>query len=557
MKFILYLFLTISLVGCSLQSKKEQGKVQNQPNIIFIMTDDHAYQAISAYDTSLIETPNIDRLANEGMLFNKAYVTNSICSPSRAVVLTGKFSHINGLKDNWDVFDSAQVTYPKILQKNGYQTAIVGKWHLKSEPTGFDYWQVLPGQGHYYKPVFRTPEGKITEEGYVTDVTTDKSINWLSNIRDKSKPFMLMLHQKAPHREWLPAQRHLDELTSKVYPEPSSLFDDYKNRGTAANTAEMRIFDHMGLSSDVKVPIETVEKLGFKEFMKWYGGAYKNNLSRLTSEELAKWDSTYQPIIDKFIENTPEGDELTRWKFQRYMQDYLACIKSVDENVGRVLDYLDESGLAENTLVIYTSDQGFYLGEHGWFDKRFMYEESFRTPLIVRWPNQIDAGTTNSELVQNLDFAPTMLTAAGVEVPEDMQGLSLMPLLEGADTTLRDALYYHYYEYPSIHMVKRHYGVKTQRYKLIHFYYDIDEWELYDLETDPKEMNNVYGNPDYADVQAELHTRLEELRVQYGDSDELTQELLKSDLERIAFHKKKRAEREKKEKAEEAKKNKE
>jgi arylsulfatase A-like enzyme len=292
MKFVLYFLLVINLASCSLGRKNKSEVVQKQPNIIYIMTDDHAYQAISAYDTSLIETPNIDRLAHEGMLFNQAYVTNSICSPSRAVALTGKFSHLNGLKDNWDVFDSTQVTFPKILQNNGYETAVIGKWHLKSEPTGFDYWQVLPGQGHYYQPEFRTPEGMITEQGYVTDVVTDKTINWLSNLRDKSKPFMIMCHQKAPHREWLLAQRHLKELTSKVYPEPTSLFDDYKGRGTAAHTAEMRISEHMGLSSDNKIPFEIVEKLGFHEFLSWYELAYTNNLARLTAEELSNWEAT-------------------------------------------------------------------------------------------------------------------------------------------------------------------------------------------------------------------------------------------------------------------------
>jgi arylsulfatase A-like enzyme len=496
------------------------------------MADDHAYQAISAYGSKLVKTPNIDRLANEGVLFNKAFVTNSICSPSRAVCLTGKYSHINGVRDNVDNFDSAQQTFPKLLQKAGYQTAIIGKWHLKSQPSGFDYWQVLPDQGDYYQPEFITPEGKITEQGYATDIITDKTIDWIKTKRDTTRPFMIMCHHKAPHREWMPAQRYLNDLV-KDYPEPASLFDDYKNRGTAARDAEMRISNNMGLTNDNKIPPEVVEKLGFKEFLDWYKMAYEKNLKRLTTEELRKWEATYKPIVDKFVANTPQGDELTRWKYQRYMQDYIACVEAIDDNIGRLLDYLDKSDLSKNTLIVYTSDQGFYLGEHGWFDKRFMYEESFRTPLIMSYPPLIKAGTQSNDLVLNLDFAETFLELAGVDVPEEMQGMSLLPALKENNYKWRDAIYYHYYEYPGIHAVKRHYGIRTNRYKLIHFYYDIDEWELYDLEKDPYEMNNIYNKPQYDVVQKQLHEQLDLLRKKYKDSDELDQKFIKSDLERI------------------------
>jgi arylsulfatase A-like enzyme len=490
----------------------------NPPNIIFIMTDDHAFQAISAYGSELIETPNIDKLAEEGIRFDQAHVTNSICSPSRAVILTGKFSHLNGVKDNIDVFDSTQVTYPKLMQQNGYETAVFGKWHLKSEPTGFDYWKVLPGQGQYYNPDFKTPEGIIREEGYVTDIITDMSIHFLDSLRNKNKPFMMMYQHKAPHREWWPAQRHLTAFKDERIPEPSTLFDDYANRGSAARQAEMRIADHMGLTNDNKIHPDITNEIGFEDFMGWYSPVHINQINRLTAEQKSEWKAIYDPIQKDFKENTPSGDSLTSWKYQRYMQDYLACILSVDENIGRLMKYLEETGLAENTLVIYTSDQGFYLGEHGWFDKRFMYEESFRTPLIMRWPGIIKPGTVNTDLVQNIDFAPTMLHATGTAIPSDMQGESLTPLFNGNNQNWRDALYYHYFEYPGIHMVKRHYGVKTKRYKLIHFYNDVDEWELYDLETDPEEMNNVYGNPAYEAIQADLHQRLTELQEKYEDT---------------------------------------
>jgi arylsulfatase A-like enzyme len=502
-----------------------------RPNIVFIMTDDHAFQAIGAYGSVLNETPNIDRLAQEGMRFDRAYVSNSICSPSRAVILTGKHSHLNGVRDNKNVFDGSQQTFPKLLQQAGYQTAMIGKWHLKSEPTGFDYWRVLPGQGHYYQPDFRTPEGTVTLQGYVTDLITDLSIEWLENTRDPNKPFLLMHQHKAPHRQWLPSPDHLGAFMDQPLPEPETLFDDYRGRGSAAAGAEMRIADHMGLTNDNKIDPQTALALGHEDFLEWYSQTYNRNYARLTPQQQQDWDRVYGPVNEEFSRQDPRGQDLTRWKYQRYMQDYLASIQSVDDNIGRLLDYLDESGLSENTIVVYTSDQGFYLGEHGWFDKRFMYEESFRTPLLVRWPGTVGAGAVNADLVQNLDFAPTFLQAAGAEIPPDMQGISLVPLLSGETGEWRQALYYHYYEYPGIHAVKRHYGIATQRYKLIHFYHDVDEWELYDLQADPQEMNSVYGNPDYAAIQDSLHRQLEALREAYGDSDELTRAILQSDLE--------------------------
>ena len=520
-KFTFFFFLFYLTIGCK-NPKKEilQEKADTLPlNIIYIMADDHALRAISAYDTTLIKTPNIDRLAKEGVIFSNSFVTNSVSSPSRAVCLTGKFSHENGLRDNIDVFDSTQQTFPKLFQAAGYQTAVIGKWHLKSQPTGFDYWQVLPDQGVYYQPDFLTAEGRITEQGYVTDIITDRAIDWISNGRDKSKPFVLLCHHKAPHREWMPASRHFEDIGKIHYPEPATLFDDYQNRGTAAKVAEMRLREHMGLTNDNKIPPAIVEKLGFKEFLGWYVPNYEYNIKDFTPEEREGWNRTYQPIINDFVTNTPKGDDLVRWKYQRYMQDYLACIKAIDENVGRLYKYLEENNLLDNTLIVYTSDQGFYLGEHGWFDKRFMYEESFRTPLVMRYPKMIKPGTTIDAMVQNVDYAETFLDLAGIAIPSDMQGKSLVPLFQGDTSSWRKAMYYHYYEYPGVHSVKRHYGVRTDRYKLIHFYYDIDEWELYDLLKDPQEMKNVIHDPEYAVIKKMMMGKLKELQEKYGDTE--------------------------------------
>lgn len=512
MQKLTFLFILIFLASCSEKTEK--------PNIIFIMTDDHARQAIGAYGSYRNETPNIDRLANEGMLFENAYVTNSICAPSRAVILTGKHSHINGKIDNSGArFDSTQVTFPKLLQEAGYQTAMIGKWHLRSQPTGFDYWRILPGQGNYYNPDFVTPDGTERIEGYVTDIITDLAIDWMSS-RDKDKPFLLMYHHKAPHREWEPPIRYYEEFIDKTFDEPETLFDNYEGRGTAAREAEMSILDHMNMAGDIKIHPDILTELGIEPKSNWDFRALTSKLERYNEEQLAAWEKVYGAMNQDFMDKYPDMDkeDLMRFKYQRYMQDYLACIAAVDENVGRVIDYIENNDLAENTIIVYTSDQGFYLGEHGWFDKRFMYEESMSTPLIVRWSGKVEPGSRSTELVQNLDFAETFLDVAGVEVPSQMQGESLVPILKGEETEWRDALYYHYYEYPAVHMVKKHYGIKTDRYKLIHFYDDIDEWELYDLEEDPLEMNSVYNDPAYSDIKEDLKERLQELRVYYKDN---------------------------------------
>lgn len=521
----------LTLMGCQEREAAKKNKETKRPNILFIMSDDHAYQAISAYSDKLINTPNIDRLAKEGMLFTNASVTNSICAPSRATILTGKHTHINGKIDNLMPFDTTQVTFPQIFQKNGYRTAMFGKLHFGNNPKGVDDFMILPGQGHYINPDFITPKGDTTITGYVTDIITDVTLDWLKEGQEGDKPFMMMYLHKAPHRPWWPKPEKFREFTKKKFPEPETLFDDYSNRGTAAKTAEMNLLTHMMYSHDSKVRPELIEKMGDKvtpkveEFKNGFYGPY----GRANDEQKAAYDEILDEINADFEKNWPTmtDEEKMRWKYQRYMQDYLACISSVDDNVGRVLDYLEESGLAENTIVVYTSDQGFYLGEHGWFDKRFIYDQSFKTPLIVRWPNTVKPGSVEDEMVQNLDFAPTLLEAAGIEVPADMQGESLMPLLRGEKEKWdRDAVYYQYYEYPSVHMVKRHYGIVTKAYKLVHFYYDVDEWELYDRLKDPNEMNNVYDDPDYADIVVELKQKLTELRKQYKDSPELDQKYI-------------------------------
>jgi arylsulfatase A-like enzyme len=484
------------------------------------MTDDHGWQAVSAYGNrfkDLAPTPNIDRIAAHGIRFDRCLVTNSICGPSRAVILTGKYSHLNGfLFNERNQFNGAQQTFPKLLQQAGYQTAIIGKWHLGSEPTGFDFWDILPGQGKYYNPDFINAGGKYRETGYVTDIITDKSLSWIKKAKDAGKPFMLMLHHKAPHRQWEPGPKYLHRFEGVTFPEPETLFDDYSGRGSAAHQQDMTIAKTMTLESDLKMWNDTTVP------------EFKGTIGRMNNKQRKDWDAAYLPVKKKFEQLNPKGDELVKWKYQRYMNDYLACIQSVDESVGRVLDYLKESGLDKNTIIIYTSDQGFYLGEHGWFDKRFMFEESYRTPLLVSWPGVTKPGTINKDIVSNLDFAETFLEAAGASIPGDMQGLSLVPLLKGnTPADWRKEHYYHYYEYPSIwHSVKRHYGISTERYKLIHYYYDIDEWEMYDLKTDPQEMRSVYNDPAYSEIRDQLHIRLNEIRTKYKDSDELTRSFL-------------------------------
>jgi len=517
---------TIPLVIIALLAWSCTGgnKELDPPNILFIMSDDHAYQALSAYQDHLLQTPNIDRIAEEGMLFHNACVTNSICAPSRATILTGKHCHIHGKIDNRFPFDTTQVTFPQLFQEAGYQTAMFGKLHFGNNPKGIDEFKILPGQGQYYNPDFNTNEGRIHIEGYTTDIITDLTLDWMKNRRDPEQPFLLFYLHKAPHREWQPAERHFTEFTQKTFPEPATLFDDYEGRGAAAREAEMNILVHQNWSGDSKLYPEVLDELGIEPASNWDKGPMTNLMKRFTDEQRDAWNKVYGPINEAFIEAYPDMDEADqmRWKYQRYMQDYLASIAAVDEGVGEVLDYLDQAGLSENTIVVYTSDQGFYLGEHGWFDKRFIYDESFKTPLLVRWPGVVEAGTENSEMVQNLDFAQTLLEAAGIEAPADMQGESIVPLLKGMDEQWdREAVYYHYYEYPAVHMVKRHYGIVTKDYKLAHFYYDIDEWELYDRKNDPMELQNQYDNPEYAEVVADLKEKLAGLREKYNDSEEL------------------------------------
>ncbi|MDG3005616.1 sulfatase family protein [Paludisphaera mucosa] len=465
-----------------------------RPNIVFLFSDDHAYQAVGAYQDprKLLETPNLDRIAREGVRFDRCLVPNSICGPSRATVLTGKYSHLNGFYNNTNSrFDGAQATFPKLLQQAGYQTAVVGKWHLVSAPTGFDYWSILPGQGIYYDPDMIEMGVRSRRSGYVTDVITDLSLDWLKK-RDRSKPFLLMSQHKAPHRPWSPAIRHLGHDGDRAYPEPPTLFDDYANRSLAERDQDMTIARTM-TPNDVKMG-------GFNE--------------RFSPEQRQAWDAYYKPRNDALLKAGLQGADLVRWKYNRYMHDYLGCIKAVDENVGRILEHLDQEGLAENTIVVYASDQGFYLGEHGWFDKRWIFEESLRTPLLVRWPGVAKPGRVEGRIVSNVDFAPTFLEAAGIAIPPEIQGRSLVPILrDAAPADWRRSFYYEYFEYPAPHHVRPHHGVVTDRYKLVRFDGpDLDAWELFDLREDPRELKNVYDEPTNAPIVAELKRELERLR---------------------------------------------
>ena len=511
------------LVSVSLPLAAAAASAADRPNIVFVFSDDHATQAISAYGGALAEiapTPNLDRIAAEGMLFHRCMVTNSICGPSRATILTGKYSHKNGFfKNEATRFDGSQVTFPKLLRKAGYETAIIGKWHLASDPTGFDHWDILPGQGSYYNPDFINSDGKYRLEGYVSEIITEKAKDWVVNQRDAKKPFLLMVQHKAPHRAWDPAPKYLTAFDDVTIPEPDTLFDDYSGRGTAAREQDMTIEKTMTLGRDLKVK----EKDETGQFL-------VSAFNRMTPDQQAMWDAAYQEKNEEFVAANLEGADLVRWKYQRYLKDYLRCIKSVDDSVGELNDLLESTGMAENTVFIYSSDQGFYLGEHGWFDKRFMFDESYRTPLLVRWPGQVKPGSTNSDLVSNLDFAQTFLDIAGVESPAEMQGASLVPILKGKKPSdWRTSHYYHYYEYPGWHMVHRHEGVYDGRHKLMNFY-DLEEWELYDLETDPREMKNQIENPEYAETVARLKSELSNLREQYDVPANEKQDLTDVDM---------------------------
>ena len=492
---------------------------QQKPNIIYIMSDDHDADAISAYNRQFILTPHIDRIAKEGVLFTHNFVSNSICGPVRATLLTGQHSHKNGMKDNRTRFDSSKLTMPKIFQQNGYQTAIVGKWHLVSYPTGFDYWKILPGQGLYVEPRFISMKGDTTTyHGYATDVITDEAIHWLDN-RDRSKPFVLHIHHKAPHRYFLAPLKYIEAFHNRLFPEPSTLYVDTAGHGTAWRLQTMSILYDMKLSSDLKVdPKYLMDIPGLKPDSAEIA-YYHSIFNRIPEPERSKIKKIYEERGLLLQKERPEGKELLKYKYQWYMQDYMACVASVDENVGRILGYMDKNGLTGNTLVIYTGDQGMYLGENGWFDKRWMYDVSMQAPLLMRWPGKIKPGSVCTQLSQTIDYAPTMLDAAGIKVPASMQGLSLIPTLTGKQKILpRHNLYYHFYEYKADHTVLQHLGVRGERYKLIYFY-PVNEWELYDLKTDPQEQNNLIRSAGYQKVFLQMKNELMKLRDLYDDHE--------------------------------------
>ena len=518
---VLVSWLSLLLAGCagagidrhSDPASSNPERPAKAPNILFIFTDDHASHAIGAYGSRFPAdiTPNLDQLAADGMMFRRCGVTNSICAPSRAVILTGKHSHLNGVLTNAELFDGSQMTFPKLLQRAGYQTAIFGKWHLKTEPTGFDHYERLLGQGPYYNPMMRSPsdneEGHADRKhsGYTTDIITDLALDWLKEGRNGDQPFMMMVQHKAPHRHWQPPPRYLDRFDNIDIAEPDNLFDDYSGRGTAARIQDMEIATTL-----TKNDLKLVPQRGLDE------------------AQTAIWNAAYQPKNAELKQLKLTGDDLVRWKYQRYLKDYLRCIQAVDDNIGRMLSTLDELDLSRETVVIYSSDQGFFLGEHGWFDKRFMYEECYKTPLIVRWPGVVDAGSVEESLVSNLDYAQTFLDLAGVSAKDssvqEMQGVSLVPLLLGnKPDDWRESLYYQYYEYlenqRTAHMVRRHRGVCTERYKLIHFY-NLGEWEMYDLQEDPQEMKNIADDPAHAATREKLEEELEKLALQYQVPDD-------------------------------------
>ncbi len=538
-------------LACSLMAPALAAWAQTsqRPNIIYIMSDDHAYQAISAYNHPigrLAPTPNIDRLANEGMRFDNAFVENSLSSPSRACTITGLYSHQNGQRMLLEGIDSTRTFFSEVLQQAGYQTGMIGKWHLMCKPKGFDHYSVFWDQGSYYNPEFlsETSNGKyIREEGYATELITQHAIEFLEQ-RDPLKPFCLMVHHKAPHRSWFPATQHLGMYDQVTFPIPETMWDDYSTRGSAAHTQKMEIDDDMELALDLKVDSVGAGPVNFRKTIAEYG--------RMNDEQKRANEAYFGRRYEQFQHDSLTGRELVEWKYQTYLRDYLAVIHSVDESVGQLLDYLDQHGLTENTIVVYTSDQGFYMGEHGWFDKRFMYEESMHTPLLIRYPREIKAGTVCTDMVQNIDYAPTFIDYAQAEKPEEMTGLSLAPLFKGKKPrNWRTSLYYHYYDYPSWHVTRKHDGVRTERYKLIHFYGrgganaqqenkfqnmpgtreynsfqwmrrsgyiendpDIDYMELYDLKADPNELNNIYGKPGTEKITRQLQKLLNNYRQQ-------------------------------------------
>ena len=544
----LLLFTSVAVCGCT----GRQAADEKRPNILYIMCDDHSYQTISAYGSAvsqLAPTPNIDRLAQEGMRFDRAFVENSLSTPSRACLMTGLYSHQNGQQQLAEGIDTSKTFFPELLQTAGYETAMIGKWHMSCEPKGFDFYYVLDDQGQYYNPTFKSPNTNgefVQESGYATSLITQHAIEFLDS-RDAEKPFCLMVHHKAPHRNWMPEQKYIGLYEDVEFPLPETFWDDYSTRGVAAHEQKMTIAYAMEMIQDLKVNELYSDKAGPEDQFSYM--CLMGELGRLTPEEREVWDNFYGPRNKAFLDAKLSGKDLTVWKYQNYMKDYLRCIRSVDDSVGELLAYLESNGLLDNTIIIYTSDQGFWMGEHGWFDKRFMYEESFRTPLIIRYPKMIQAGSVTTALTQNIDYAPTMLDAAGVEIPQEMVGRSLLPLF-GGDTPAdwRTSLYYHYYDSPTFHLVRRHDGVRTDRYKLIHFYGkggeagaspnmlvegsrenrvfnllkkanyfpkkspDVDYCELYDLENDPNELNNLYGQPGYEEITTQLQALLDDYR---------------------------------------------
>ncbi|MDO5969438.1 sulfatase [Flavivirga aquimarina] len=534
MKNICYILLfTLIFQSCKEEKKEVKTDKTQRPNIVFIMADDHAAQAISAYGhpiSQLAPTPNVDRLADEGTIFKNNFCTNSICGPSRAVILTGKHSHINGFRMNGDRFDGNQQTFPKLLQKAGYKTAMFGKWHLHGLPQGFDYWNMIQDQGNYYNPNFITVNQDTKKVdttmvmGYATDIVTEDAIRYLDEIKDNEQPFMLMVQHKAPHRNWMPALRHTNKYDNVKFPVPDTYFTDHQG-STASKEQLQTVYIDMYEGHDLKM----TKKKGSPELAH---NPWKTDFERMTPEQRATWNKAYQAKNDAFHDANLSGKDLDLWKLQRYLQDYLATIAAVDEGVGRILDYLKENNLEENTIVVYTTDQGFYLGEKGWFDKRYMYEESLSMPMLMKYPKEIKAGTEVTALTQNLDFAETFLDFAGVQIPEDMQGKSLKPLITNqiTDDDFRDAIYYHYYDFPAFHMVKKMNGVRTKRYKLIHAFDDIDEWELYDLKKDPSEINNLINDESYDEIEAKLRERLKQLQEEYEVTDK---EFEQADKEKI------------------------
>lgn len=505
-----YLSLIAGAAALSPAFQKALAQEAGHYNVIIIESDDHAYQMMSCYG-GLMKTPGIDRIAEGGVRFDNSFVANSISGPSRACTITGKHSHKNGYLQNVNShFDGDQQTFPKLLHAAGYQTAVVGKWHLESLPQGFDYWEIFPGQGDYYNSnTIIAPNDTVPNKGYATDLVADKSLAWLKEQRDPSKPFFLWIEHKAVHRDWLPRVKDLEKFEDTTFPVPETFFDDYAGR-PAAEHAEMRIGRDMDIAYDVKVEQEKPETV--------LAHYYTELVNRLSPEGQKKYRAFYDKIIAEYNSKKRSEKEEALWKYQRYMRDYAKVVYAMDESIGRVMDYLEKEGLLDTTIVMYMSDQGFYMGEHGWFDKRFMYEESFRTPLIMHLPKGLDARGAIGELVQNIDIAPTVLDAAGVPIPADMQGKSLMPLLRGEKQLPgRDALYYHFYEYPAEHMAMRHYGVRTDRYKLIHLYNKDDFWELYDLKEDPRELHNLYDDPKYRAVRKAMEKTLLSEQIRYDD----------------------------------------